>query len=85
MKIGERASRQAWTAIPSGAAFRDEIPEILEFCRIKRWDDIMMEYKDKKFVEDDFMWADSSFFRIFDFKLLRGDPETVLREPNCIV
>ncbi len=85
MKIGERASRQAWTAIPSGAAFRDEIPEILDFCRIKKWDDIMLEYENKKFVEDDFLWADSSFFRIFDFKLLRGDPETVLREPNCIV
>lgn len=85
MKIGERASRQAWTAGPSGAALRDEIPEILEFCRIKRWDDIMLEYGDKKFVEDGFLWADSSFFRIFDFKLLRGDPNMVLREPNSIV
>jgi putative ABC transport system permease protein len=85
MKIGEQTSTQAWTAVPSGAALRDEIPEILEFCRIKMWDDIMLEYEDKKFIEGDFMWADSSFFRIFDFKLLRGDPETVLREPNTIV
>ena len=85
MKIGERASRQASTAVPSGAALRDEIPEILEFCRIKMWDDIMLEYEDKRFIEGDFMWADSSFFRIFDFKLLHGDPETVLREPNSIV
>ena len=85
MKIGEQASTQAWTAVPSGAALRDEIPEILEFCRIKMWDDIMLEYEDKKFIESDFMWADSSFFRIFDFKLLHGDPKTVLTEPNSIV
>ena len=85
MKIGEEAHDQAWTAAPSGAAFRDEIPEILEFCRIERWTDIMLEYGDKKFVEDDVMWADSSFFKIFDFKLLRGDPETALREPRTIV
>ena len=69
MKIGEEAHSQAWTAAPSGAAFRDEIPEILEFCRIERWTDILLEFGDKKFVEDDVMWADSSFFRIFDFKL----------------
>ena len=30
MKIGELSSVQARTAVPSGATFRDEIPEILE-------------------------------------------------------
>jgi putative ABC transport system permease protein len=85
MRIGEQASKQAWTAVPNGPAFRDEIPEILEFCRVERWNDIMFEYEDNKFIEDDVMWTDSSFFQIFDFKLLRGDPETALREPNTIV
>ena len=85
MKIGEQASMQAWTAVPSGEAFRNEIPEIIEFCRIERRNDILLEYEDKKFIENDIMWADSSFFRIFDFQLLHGDPRTALTEPRTIV
>jgi len=85
LKLGERANRQAWTAVPSGAAFREEIPEIIEFVRIEKWDDILFRYEDRKFVENNLMWADSSFFRVFDFRLIQGDPETVLKEPNTIV
>ena len=85
MKIGEQASKQAWTAVPSGEALRDEIPEILEFCRVERWNDILFEYGENKFIENDVLWADSSFFRIFDFQLLHGDPERALSEPGTIV
>ena len=85
MKMGERAEDQAWTAVPSGAAFREEIPEILEFVRIEKWDDILFRYGENKFVENELMWADSSFFRVFDFHLIQGDPQTVLKEPNSIV
>jgi putative ABC transport system permease protein len=85
MKMGELDGDQAWTAVPSGAAFREEIPEILEFVRIEKWDDILFRYGENKFVENDLMWADSSFFRVFDFHLIQGDPETVLKEPNTIV
>ena len=30
-------------------------------------------------------YADSTFFEIFDFPLLKGDPVTALREPNSVV
>ena len=32
-----------------------------------------------------FFYADSTFFEVFGFKLLSGDPETILNEPNTIV
>ncbi len=85
MKLGERKNTQAWTAAPTGAACSEEIPEIIEFVRIEKWDDILFRYEDRKFVEDNLLWADSSFFRIFDFRLISGDPQTVLKEPNTIV
>ena len=31
------------------------------------------------------MWADSAFFKVFDFKLLKGNPQTALKEPFSIV
>ena len=31
------------------------------------------------------LWADSSFFEVFDFKLIKGNPHTALNEPLNIV
>lgn len=47
MKLGERKNTQAWTAAPTGAACREEIPEIIEFVRIEKWDDILFRYEDE--------------------------------------
>lgn len=38
-----------------------------------------------KFQESNFYFADSSFFSVFTFPLLHGDPKTVLNAPNTIV
>ncbi|HZX60104.1 MAG TPA: ABC transporter permease, partial [Mucilaginibacter sp.] len=42
-------------------------------------------YKDRFFNENNIMFADQSFFDMFDFKLLKGDPKTAISEPNEIV
>ncbi len=39
----------------------------------------------KSFYEKNMFYADSSFFTIFGFKLLQGDPATVLTDQNSIV
>jgi len=36
-------------------------------------------------TDDDFIFADSTFFDVFSFKLLKGDPRTCLTEPRSIV
>ncbi len=40
---------------------------------------------DKEFNEKRLFFADSSFFEVFDFKLIAGDAETALDEPNSIL
>jgi putative ABC transport system permease protein len=42
-------------------------------------------YGDRTFMEDHFYWADSGFFEIFSFPLLKGDPSRVLDEPRSMV
>src|SRR3569833_2701668 len=42
-------------------------------------------YKDKFFNEKSIMYADPSFFKLFSFKLLKGDAKTAIAEPNEIV
>ncbi|MFC2084084.1 ABC transporter permease [Bacteroidota bacterium] len=43
------------------------------------------EIDEKRFNEANFYFADSNVFQMFNFELLRGNPETVLDEPNSIV
>ncbi len=47
---------------------------------------VMVKYtEDVKFQEDKFFFCDSSFFDVFSFKLLQGDPKTALTVPNGVV
>ena len=39
----------------------------------------------KRFVEQDQLLVDASFLQVFDFELLIGDRNTVLKEPNSVV
>ncbi len=46
---------------------------------------IAVKYGDKRFDEKGFYSADTTFFEVFSFPLIKGDPETALRSPFSIV
>ena len=48
-------------------------------------DELLVRKGNVKFQELNSLWADSAFFGMFDFKLLKGNPKTVLQEPLSIV
>ncbi|MFW5644988.1 MAG: ABC transporter permease [Bacteroidota bacterium] len=75
----------AYSAVPSGPAFREEIPEVAEFCRMKETGQRVIKYGNKKILEEHFVYADSSIFRIFDLNMVQGDPDRALSEPNTMV
>lgn len=70
---------------PVGLALASDFPEVSNFVRIVRFGRELVTKDEKQFYEDGFYFADSSFFSIFSFKLLEGDPRTVLTEPNTVV
>ena len=76
---------QAITAAPMAQTMLNDIPEIENVVRIRKYGDWLVRYKDRKFHEENFLFADSTFFEIFDFKLIRGEPHSVLREPKSVV
>lgn len=45
----------------------------------------VIEYGDLKFEERNLAAADSNFFQVFGFEILKGDPKTALSKPNTIV
>ncbi|MBV6644471.1 MAG: ABC transporter permease [Cyclobacteriaceae bacterium] len=61
-------------------------PEATHFVRINPWfDDIVLSYEDRHFQTAEMIFADSSIFDVFDFKLLQGNPKTALKRPSSIV
>jgi putative ABC transport system permease protein len=82
--------RQAnFAIIPGGFAtiFPDEIPEVELSTRLIGFPNFaqVARYKDNVFSEYYFFAADSNFFEVFPFKLLKGNPNDVLRHPNTLV
>ena len=60
-------------------------PQIESYVRILRFEPYAVMYREKSFVENEFCFADSSFFKMFSFPLLEGDPVTALDGPFKIV
>jgi len=64
---------------------RRDFPEIENVTQILSARTQTVWYKEKSFNEEDMLFADSSFFEVFDYELLAGDPHTALDEPRTIV
>lgn len=69
-------------AVPPNAA--DEFPEIESFVRLSQ-NNTLVRKGDIKFQEEAAFLADSAFFHVFDFKLVKGNPKTALKEPFSVV
>lgn len=71
----------AW-AVPGHMKF--DFSEVEAFTRVAR-ENLLLRKADIKFNEPNAAWADSAFFRIFSFRLLKGDARTALKEPFSVV
>ncbi|MEO9484250.1 MAG: ABC transporter permease [Ekhidna sp.] len=69
-----------------GPTMTAEYAEIQEFVRLCPWfSKATISFDQNNFGTENLYFADSSFFRFFDFPLLKGDPATVLAAPSSIV
>lgn len=83
--IGDRELNYAVTAAPVGPTMKREFPEVENFTRVFFLNDPTINYGDERFTEHKFLEADSSFFTIFSYPLIRGDKKTVLNSPHTLV
>ena len=76
----------AWVSAICAPAFHEEVPEVENFCRFD-WANNRLMWVDpsNKYLENQLLYADSTFFEFFTINLLQGDPHTCLDEPNTIV
>ena len=65
-----------------------EVPEVKTGVRVFNsgsfWP-LVVKHNDRIFQESRFFYADSTFFEVFDFQLIKGHPEQALIRPNSVI
>ena len=79
--------RHAVSSPPMAEALMNDYPEVENAVRMRKAGGWLVRKGDRTFQEtdDDFVFADSSFFDVFSFDLIKGDANTCLRDPRSIV
>ena len=69
-----------------GTAIVSDFEEVEYVTRIlPEYSEIQVWVEDKLFLESNTMAVDSNFLRIFNFRLLQGNPGTLFSKPNSVV
>ena len=76
-----------WVGTPAqlGPYLNERIPEMEQYTRIEPFEDVMLQVDKKQFFESDLLFADSTFFDMFSFPLLRGDKDNLLRDLHSLI
>lgn len=83
--IAENRLNHAVTPPPLAKTLISEVEEIEQVTRISRFGAWLVRYRDVQFNEDNIIFSDSSFFKVFSFPLILGNPSDVLSKPRSIV
>jgi putative ABC transport system permease protein len=79
------SQKVALSMFPMGPTLKNEFPEVKNFTRVRRQSKFQLTYQQKRVFMPQVFFVDSTFFKMFDFKLIRGDRETALLKPHSVV
>lgn len=82
---GKLSTQWAGGAFAAGSKFKTNFAEIEDFVKVVGNGPVLATYNDQKLTMQKTFFAGNSFFNIFSYPLLSGDPKTALKEPNTIV
>lgn len=69
-----------------GPTMQREYPEVVNVVRLAPWfDEVILSNDEINQKVENFLFADSTFFEVFDFRLLEGDPQRALTAPGSVV
>jgi putative ABC transport system permease protein len=69
-----------------GPFIKNKFPEVEDVTRfVPEWTSRTIRHGNVFFDEKNFCYADSNFFKVFDFKSVEGNLQTALNKPNTLV
>ena len=65
----------------------NDIPEVEQATHFHRsyWGKILLSNDRYEYFDDSFLYADASFFKVFTFEFIHGNPQLALSDPTSIV
>ncbi|OYU94356.1 MAG: cell division protein FtsX [Bacteroidetes bacterium B1(2017)] len=85
-KMGDELIKEAGVMAPVASTLKQELPEIKSTTRIHKFTDAAkVTYQGKTIRKGKLVMVDSTFFDVFTFKFLNGQPKTALIQPNTVV
>jgi putative ABC transport system permease protein len=93
-RLVQGAHGEGWSADPAPVAqgLKSDFPEVEESARLMKYpnmDNTVLDYtrgrESRRFNESNGYYVDSTFFRLFSYDFVAGDPLTALDEPNSMV
>jgi putative ABC transport system permease protein len=88
------ANKETWAAAPAPLAWalKNDLPEVEEVTRLLTLPEIQVmtlkvnqPSKSIQFIERNGYYVDSTFFRVFTYDFIHGNPASALSQPNSIV
>ena len=77
---------QLQTSAVLAPTMADEMPAVEKAVRLsRRWPEVLVTHEGSSAYEQGFFFTDSTFFDVFSFPLLAGDPKTALSRPFSVV
>jgi len=86
-KYPGRSRQYAFIPQSYASVVKNDYAEVAEVCRLFYFqgNNTILKVGEQLFEEPDYMWADTTFFDLFDIHLLQGDRKAALVEPNSVV
>jgi ABC-type antimicrobial peptide transport system permease subunit len=85
-KMGDDYFTIASTAGPLGNALKSDFPEVEQYCRVGNTKSAGVLQNGESAIEPEkLLLVDNSFFNVFDFGLIQGNPKTALLSPDEVV
>ena len=89
---GENENLQPRTPYPLAQQMVKDFPEVESAVTLSPlWGpgltraEFSVRYEDRVFDEKNILSVDTTFFKVFDFPFLAGNPKTALKEPMCLI
>lgn len=87
--VGGNANHIPTSYAPIGPALKEKFPSVTRYTRVYNYKYSRLEptfrYGDKVNYENKVIFGDSTFFDVFNFQFISGDPHTALRHANSVV
>ncbi len=80
--ISSGEKMNASTPYPMREALVNDYPALNAVTQVFYPEEYQLQWKDEKWIEEDVVFADSAFFKVFDFEVLTGNPVASFKKPN---